>query len=144
MLWGLSCLPLTAPQPASSLGSTKRLSVLSAAMPSTTGAASAATAGAAMCSSGWSIFSEAEGTAADSSSRPLPAEVNEGHGVLSFAWMYGAGQHGQPGAGQRGQHDARSARCRSTCSAWCQVSVVSMVPGQHGQHDAKSDQQTGQ
>ena len=75
MLWGLSCLPLTAPQPASSLGSTNRLSVLSAVMPSITGAASAATAGAAMCSSSWSIFSEAEGTAAGSSSRLLPAAL---------------------------------------------------------------------
>lgn len=134
MLWGLSCLPLTAPQPASSLGSTKRLSVLSAAMPSTTGAASAATAGAAMCSSGWSIFSEAEGTAADSSSRPLPAEVNEGHGVLLHGCMVQVSMvqvsvvsmmPDQHGAGQRAQHGARSA-----WSAWCQVSMVSMMPNQ--------------
>lgn len=75
MLWGLSCLPLTAPQPASSLGSTNRLSILSAVMPSTTGAASAATAGAVMCSSGWSIFSEAEGMAAGGSSKSLPAAL---------------------------------------------------------------------
>ena len=87
MLCGLSCLPLTAPQPASSLGSTNRLSFLSDAMPSTTGAASAATAGAAMCSSGCSIFREAEGTAAGSNSRLPPAALRLGHGMLSSAWM---------------------------------------------------------
>ena len=69
----LRCFPLTALQPATSLGNTDRLSNLSGLMPKMTGAALLATAATVMCSSGWSKDSEAEGTAAAGSSRPPPA-----------------------------------------------------------------------
>ncbi len=72
-LWGLRCFPLTAAQPATSLGKVYRFRILSGLMPRMTGAASLATAGVTMCSSGWSRLREAEGTAAAESLRPPPA-----------------------------------------------------------------------
>ncbi len=72
-LWGLRCFPLTAAQPATSLGKVYRLRILSGLMPSMTGAASLATAGVTICSSGWSRLREAVGTAAAASLRPPPA-----------------------------------------------------------------------
>ena len=86
-LWGLRCFPLTAVQPATSLGKVYRLRILSGLMPRMTGAAFLATAGATMCSSGWSRLREAEGTAAADSLRPPPvaAEMSCQISLRAFA-----------------------------------------------------------
>lgn len=78
-LWGVRCFPLTAAQPATSLGKVYRLRILSGLMPRMTGAASVDAAGVTMCSSGWSRLNEAEGTAAADSLRPPPAATEMSH-----------------------------------------------------------------
>lgn len=85
-LWGLRCFPLTAAQPATSLGKVYRLRTLSGLMPRMTGAASLATAGVTMCSSGWSRLREAEGTAAADRLRLLPAAAEMSCQILLRAF----------------------------------------------------------